>query len=59
MGLTLTKTGNKQSAKYGDTVIYTYELTNDDGVDLHDVAFTDDHFGSIAVGNLASGEHLD
>jgi len=54
MGLTLTKTGNRQSAHFGDTVIYNYELKNDEGVDLHDVVFTDDHFGSIAVGNLAN-----
>jgi hypothetical protein len=27
-GLTLTKTGNRQSAHFGDTVIYNYELKN-------------------------------
>ena len=55
MGLTLTKTGNTQSIRFGNTINYSYVLKNDDGVDLHDVVFSDDRLGSIAIGNLNNG----
>ena len=51
-GLTLTKTGNTQVADFGDLINYNYVLKNDDGVNLHDVVFFDDQFGSIAIGDL-------
>ncbi len=54
-GLTLTKEGNTFSAIFGDIITYDYELVNDDGIDLHDVVFYDDHFGSIEIGDFANG----
>ena len=56
-GLTLTNNGSADFAYFGDTINYDYKLVNDNGVDLHDVVFTDDHFGSIAIGNLNSGDN--
>jgi len=55
MGLTITKTGNTQFAFFGDTINYNYKIANDDGVNLHDVAFFDDQFGSVAIGDLNNG----
>ena len=55
VGLTLTKTGSTQSSRFGNTINYNYKLVNDNGVNLHDVVFTDDRFGSIVIGNLANG----
>jgi hypothetical protein len=55
VGLTLTKTGNTQVAHFGDMINYDYVLKNDNGVNLHDVVFFDDHFGSIAIGDLKNG----
>ena len=55
MGLTITKTGNTQFAFFGDTINYDYKIVNNEGVDLHDVIFNDDHFGSIAIGDLRNG----
>ena len=54
-GLTLTNNGSTDFAYFGDTINYDYKLVNDNGVDLHDVVFYDDHFGSIAIGNLNNG----
>ena len=56
-GLTLTNNGSADFAYFGDTINYDYKLVNDNGVDLHDVVFYDDHFGSIAIGDLNSGGH--
>ena len=53
--LTLTNNGSTDFAYFGDTINYDYNLVNDNGVDLHDVVFYDDHFGSIAIGNLNNG----
>ena len=53
--LNLTKIGSTDFAYFDDIITYDYVLTNEEGVDLHDVVFTDDHFGSIAIGNLNSG----
>ena len=55
VGLTLTKTGNTQVAHFGDMINYDYVLKNDNGVNLHDVVFFDDQFGSIAIGDLNNG----
>jgi len=55
MGLIITKTGNTQFAFFGDTINYNYKIANNDGIDLHDVVLNDDHFGSIAVGDLRKG----
>jgi hypothetical protein len=55
VGLTITKTGNTQFAFFGDIINYDYKIVNNDGVDLHDVVFNDDHFGSIAIGALSKG----
>ena len=55
MGLTITNTGNTQFAFFGDTINYDYKIVNNDGVDLHDVVFNDDNFGSIAIGDLRNG----
>jgi hypothetical protein len=55
MGLTITKTGNTQFAFFGDIINYDYKIVNNDGVNLHDVVFNDDHFGSIAIGDLSNG----
>jgi hypothetical protein len=54
-GLNLTKNGSTQSSRFGNMISYDYVLINDDGVNLHDVVFTDDRLGSIAVGNLGAG----
>jgi len=56
-GLTLTNNGSADFAYFGDTINYDYKLVNDNGVDLHDVVFYDDHFGSIAIGDLNSGDN--
>ncbi|HEX7445028.1 MAG TPA: hypothetical protein VF300_01435, partial [Methanothrix sp.] len=55
VGLDLNKTANTDFAFFDDIIEYNYVLKNDEGVDLHDVVFNDDHFGSIAIGNLSSG----
>ena len=55
MGLTITNTGNTRFAFFGDTINYDYKIVNNDGVDLHDVVFNDDNFGSIAIGDLKNG----
>ena len=55
MGLTITNTGNTEFAFFGDTINYDYKIVNNDGVDLHDVVFNDDNFGSIAIGDLRNG----
>ncbi len=55
VGLTITKTGSTQFAFFGDTVNYDYKIVNNDGVNLHDVVFNDDHFGSITIGDLRNG----
>ena len=55
--LNLTKNGSTDFAYFGDIVTYDYVLTNEEGVNLHDVVFTDDHLGSIAIGNLDSGKN--
>ena len=54
-GLNLTKNGSTESTSFGNMISYDYVLINDNGVDLHDVVFTDDRLGSIAVGNLGEG----
>ena len=54
--LNLTKTVSTESSRFGNTIDYDYVLTNDDGIDLHDVVFTDDRLGSIPIGNLDAGE---
>jgi hypothetical protein len=55
VGLNLTTTGNTQFAFFGEIINYDYKIVNDGGVDLHDVVFNDDHFGSIAIGALSKG----
>ena len=55
-GLKLTKNGSTEVLpSFGDKISYDYKLVNDNGVDLHDVVFYDDRFGSIAIGNLNDG----
>ena len=54
-GLNLTKNGSTQNSRFGNMISYDYALINDDGVDLHDVVFTDDRLGSIPIGNLGAG----
>jgi hypothetical protein len=54
-GLNLTENGSTESSRFGNTISYDYVLINDNGVDLHDVVFTDDRLGSIAIGNLNNG----
>jgi hypothetical protein len=56
-GLNLTKNGSTDFAYFGDDVTYDYVLTNEEVVNLHDVVFYDDHFGSIAIGDLDSGKN--
>ena len=55
--LNLTKNASTDYAYFGDIITYNYVLTNEEGVDLHDVVFTDDHLGSIAIGNIDSGKN--
>ena len=55
MALTVTKTGSTISAQFGDTVVYDYKVTNNDGVNLTNVVFIDDRLGSISIGNLSAG----
>ncbi len=55
MALTVTKTGSTMSAQFGDTVVYDYKVTNNDGVNLTNVVFIDDRLGSISIGNLSAG----
>ena len=55
--LNLTKNASTDVAYFGDIVTYDYVLTNEEGVNLHDVVFTDDHLGSIAIGNLDRGKN--
>jgi hypothetical protein len=58
VGLTITKgtiPANTHNAFFGDPITYTYKVTNNDGVILHDVAINDDKFGQITVGILGVG----
>ena len=57
MGLTLTKTASTQSTHFGLTIHYDYVLKNDNEGALHDVVFTDDRLGSIAIGSLVSRQY--
>ena len=54
--LQIAKEGSTISASFGETIYYSYEITNDDGVDLHDVTLYDDKLGDISVGDLAAGD---
>ena len=57
-GLTITKgtiPAGLHLASFEDLITYTYKITNNDGVVLHDVVLNDDKFGSIAVGTLGVG----
>ena len=51
--LTLDKTG-PVSANLGETVTYTYTLSNDNGFVLHDIDIIDDKLGTIPFGYLAN-----
>ena len=58
VGLTITKgtiPANVHAASFGDPIKYTYRVTNNDGVVLHDVVIHDDKLGQIAVGTLGIG----
>jgi hypothetical protein len=57
-GIEITKTVNPTTAKVGDTVTYSFTVTNTGNVDLTDVEITDPLFGegwSIDIGDLAAG----
>jgi len=51
----LTKTANPTSVSFGDTITYTYGLSNTGPTDLHNVVINDNKLGAIAVGNLSVG----
>ena len=54
--LQITKKGSSNQAAFGDIVIYTYEVTNNNSFELHDVLIHDDRLGEISLGDLGIGE---
>jgi len=60
-GLELNKIASESFANPGDSIIYTFEVTNTGDYDLSDVIVSDDLFGadwSYSVGSLAIGENI-
>ena len=57
LSIGLTKTANTQLASVGETITYTYIVTNTSGVTLSNLALTDDKLGKITlpVTTLAAG----
>ena len=43
--LQITKKGSSNQAAFGDIVVYTYEVTNNNSFELHDVLIHDDRLG--------------
>ena len=47
--LTLTKSVNTTTANVGDTLVYTYTITNEGQVTITNLVLTDDHLGQIPL----------
>ncbi|MDH3730404.1 MAG: choice-of-anchor E domain-containing protein [Acidimicrobiia bacterium] len=60
VGLTLVKTVNVTTATVGDSVTYTYVITNTGTVTLTDLTLTDDKVGTVSLpgSSLAPGESM-
>ncbi len=60
IGLTVVKTVGVTSVSVGDTVTYTYVITNTGSVPLSDITLTDDKIGTITLPatTLAAGQSM-
>ena len=59
--LSLSKSADLTSAALGDTITYTYTITNTDNVTINDIALEDDPLGIIDLGgqtSLGAGENI-
>jgi len=59
-GLSITKTADKTSASLGETITYTYVITNTSSSAINNLTLTDDKLGSVtlSVTNLNPGESI-
>jgi hypothetical protein len=59
-GLTITKTPDKTSASLGDTITYTYVITNTSSGAINNLTLTDDKLGSVTLSStsLISSENI-
>jgi uncharacterized repeat protein (TIGR01451 family) len=48
-GLSITKTADKTAAFLGDTITYTYTITNSDNVTISDLSLVDDKLSTISL----------
>jgi uncharacterized repeat protein (TIGR01451 family) len=57
IGISVTKTASKTNPIAGETVVYTYVVTNTSGVTLNNVTLNDDKLGAVTLGTttLAAG----
>lgn len=52
-GLTITKTPDKTSASLGDTITYTYVITNTSSGAINNLTLTDDKLGSVTLSSIS------
>ena len=52
-GLTITKTPDKTSASLGDTITYTYVITNTSSGTINNLTLTDDKLGSVTLSSTS------
>lgn len=52
-GLTITKTADKTSASLGDTITYTYVITNTSSGAINNLTLTDDKLGSVTLSSTS------
>jgi hypothetical protein len=55
-GLSLSKSANPTSATVGDTITYTYVITNTDNVTINNISLEDNRLGTIDLGGQTSLE---
>lgn len=59
-GLTIIKTADETSASLGETITYTYVITNTSSSAINDLTLTDDKLGPVTLSstNLDAGESI-